>query len=145
MATINGCAAHGEQAENDNAAGRKLEKKRETKKSVGAREEHRRGGFLKVQVQDLSDCQAALSFWFHINAVSFLPPLSSPHLRRCLLLSICWFSSTPLTPKQKPAALQPSVFPILAFALQSSGMKRTPGKVCLEPDYLPVYQSRDHS
>lgn len=67
---------------------------------MGAREAHRRASFLKVQVQDLSDCQAALSFWFHINAVSFLPPLSFPHLRCSLLLSICCFSSAPLTPQR---------------------------------------------
>lgn len=93
----------GEQAENDNAASRSAwkPKRGKQKESVGAREAHWRTGFLKVQVQDLSDCQAALSFCFHINAVSFLPPLSSPHLRRSLLLSICCFSSVPLTPLEK--------------------------------------------
>lgn len=38
-----------------------------------AREARWRACFIKVQVQDLSDCQAALVFWFHINVVSFLP------------------------------------------------------------------------
>lgn len=93
---------HGAHAENDNAASRsswKL-KRGKQKESVGAREAHQRARFLKVQVQDLSDCQAALCFWFHINAVSFLPPLSFPHLRRSLLLSICCFSSAPPTPQR---------------------------------------------
>lgn len=45
--------------------------------------------FIKVQVQDLSDCQAALSFWFHINAVSFLPRLPSPALPHSSPLFCC--------------------------------------------------------
>lgn len=52
---------------------------RKTKRErQGARDAHQRACFIKVQVQNLSDCQVALCFWFHINVVSFLPP--SPHL-----------------------------------------------------------------
>lgn len=56
--------------------------------------------FIKVQVQDLSDCQAALSFWFHINAVSFLPRLPSPALPHSSPPFCCSlrFPSAPLTP-----------------------------------------------
>lgn len=91
------------------------------KERGGARETHRRACFIKVQVQDLSDCQVVLSFWFHINVVSFLPPLSSPaplHSSPCS--AVCSFSSAPLTPGlyrkrrrkvwQKLSALQPCFF-----------------------------------
>ncbi len=51
-------------------------------------------------MQDLSDCQVALSFWFHINVVSFLPPLSSPALLHSSPCSaVCSFSSAPLSPR----------------------------------------------
>lgn len=70
--------AHGKERER----GRENESERERRKTKrerkGARDAHQRACFIKVQVQDLSDCQVALSFWFHINVVSFLPP--SPHL-----------------------------------------------------------------
>lgn len=68
------------------AHGKERERGRENKRErneggekQGARDAHQRACSIKVQVQDLSDCQVALSFWFHINVVSFLPP--SPHLR----------------------------------------------------------------
>lgn len=118
-------------AENDNAPshstwkekrerGREKERGKQ-KERGGARETHRRACFIKVQVQDLSDCQVVLSFWFHINVVSFLPPLSSPaplHSSPCS--AVCSFSSAPLTPGlyrkrrrkvwQKLSALQPCFF-----------------------------------
>lgn len=77
-------------------------KERETK-TERAREVHQRGGFIKVQVQNLSDCQAALSFWFRINVVSFLPPLSSSApLRSSPCSAVCSFLSAPLSPRVYP-------------------------------------------
>lgn len=70
------------------------------KERGGAREAHRRACFIKVQVQDLSDCQVALSFWFHINVVSFLPPLSSPApLHSSPRSAVCSFSNAPHSPR----------------------------------------------
>lgn len=87
------CAANRKHAENDNARSHNTHGKRgeerggereeQKEKKERMREPERLTGepvFIKVQVQDLSDCQAALSFWFHINAVSFLPRLPSPAL-----------------------------------------------------------------
>lgn len=78
--------------------------------------------------------------------------LRSPPLT-CTAPYFCRFAVFPALPshprevEQKPAALQPSFFffQILTFVLQSSAMKRTPGKVCLKPDFWPIYQARDHS
>lgn len=75
--------------------------------------------------------------------------LRSPSLT-CAAPYFCRFAVFPVLPphpkeaEQTPAALQPSAFQILAFVLQSSAMKQTPGKVCLQPDDWPVYQARDH-
>lgn len=82
--------------------GEKREKWEKQREGEGAREAHWRACFIKVQVQDLSDCQAALSFWFHINIVSFLPSLSSPALLHSSPRSaVCSFSSAPLTPRHR--------------------------------------------
>lgn len=118
-------------AENDNAPshstwkgkrGRKREKYGKQKEREGAREAHRRACLIKVQVQDLSDCQVALSFWFHIDVVSFLPRLSSPALLHSNTTFCCslLFPSAPLTPRldrkhgrkvwQRRSALQPRFF-----------------------------------
>lgn len=89
-------SAHGKEQEKENKIENKGNKKRE-------KEPERHTGelvLLKVQVQDLSDCQAALSFWFHINVVSFLPRLSSPALLHSSPCSaVHSFPSAPLTPK----------------------------------------------
>lgn len=75
--------------------------------------------------------------------------LCSPSLT-CAAPYFCRFAVFPALPshprevEQKPAALQPSVFHILTFVLQRSATKQMPGKVCLQPDYWPVYQARDH-
>lgn len=113
------------------------------KESVGAREAHRRGGFVKVQVQDLRDCQAALSFWFHINAVSFLPPPSPPSPAPLLTsVDLLFFECSPHTREKSNKNTQPCSHPayffffqILRFVLQSSTMERKPGKTRPRPDY----------
>lgn len=56
--------AHGKgkkKSERQREEERKREMRGKQKEREGAREAHRRACFIKVQVQDLSDCQAALS------------------------------------------------------------------------------------
>lgn len=91
--------AHGKEREREREGER--EKWGKQKQREGARETHRRACFIKVQVQDLSDCQVALSFSFHINVVSFLPPLSSPALLHTSPCSVvCSLLRAPLTPRR---------------------------------------------
>lgn len=91
--------AHGRERERERGSEERREM-RGKKERGGAREAHRRACFIKVQVQDLSDCQVALSFWFHINVVSFLPPLSSPAtLHSSPRSAVCSFSNAPHSPR----------------------------------------------
>lgn len=106
--TMPQATAHGMERERK---GERARNKGNKKRERVAREAHRRACFIKVQVQDLSDCQRALSFWFHINAVSFLPRLASPHLHWSIphhVLLFTLFPSAPLAPRQRKVWLRRS-------------------------------------